>query len=407
MKALARIGSVWVRGIGFLGQLGLNSKYANATEFTRIPSLQRLIIRDVAASWAQSAVLLEDGRLLVWGWPLDARSQMQVTWIYKDYPALAKFIQSYSPVPRISMREGSELPEEQGGFLGHVKSFDFGGAFMSANDGEPYTEQGRAYAWGMNHRGQCGQGHLQYVREPTPLIDLIDAKIVQVANGYQHSMFLTAEGKVWGTGRVEYANFGFVPVERMSPFVSIDRVTQINVSDITQIAAGQNHSLFLTRQGDVLACGKNDYGQCGQTSFTKVVENPTKVYLPEPVVKVSCGHKHSLVLGASGAVYAFGSKVYGQLDSIKGRGELEQCSPMKVSLPSTSRVLSISANFERSSAITDLGECWVWGGEDMSRLGGEHYQGFTLLNEAFPDDSGTGIMHVGLGYMHTVVVTEA
>lgn len=402
MNALTRLGDVWIRGVGFQGQLGLNNKYANAKEFTRIPSLQKQIVKDVQASWAQSAVLLDDGRLIVWGWPLDVRSQMQVSWLYKQHTVLSKFIQRYSPIPRISMREGTEIPEEQQGFIGQVSSIAFGGAFMNAVD-----VTGKAYSWGVNHRGQCGLNHSRYVSAPSSITDLVSHKIVKAAAGYQHALYLSDDGNVWGTGRAEYSSFGLVPSDQMSPFVSVNTLRQVPVSGITDIAAGQNHSLFLTSYGDVLACGLNSYGQCGQVSFMKAVEIPSKVYLPEPAVKISCGFKHSLVLGQSGAIYAFGSKIYGQLDSIKGRGELDQCSPMKVALPSSSKVVSITASFERSSAITDSGECWVWGGEDMSAYGGENYEGFTLLNEEFPADSGVGIMHVGLGNMHTIVVTQA
>eukprot|EP00359_Climacostomum_virens_P005655 CAMPEP_0204915602 /NCGR_PEP_ID=MMETSP1397-20131031/13573_1 /ASSEMBLY_ACC=CAM_ASM_000891 /TAXON_ID=49980 /ORGANISM="Climacostomum Climacostomum virens, Strain Stock W-24" /LENGTH=398 /DNA_ID=CAMNT_0052087717 /DNA_START=36 /DNA_END=1228 /DNA_ORIENTATION=- len=398
MNALTRLGSVWVRGVGFLGQLGLDNRYANAIEFKRMPSLQKQIIKEVKASWAQSAVLLDDGRVILWGWPLDARSQMQVTWLYKDHTTLSKFIQRYSPLPKISMREGTEVPEEQQGFIGKVTALDYGGAFMAALD-----ETGKAYTWGMNHRGQLGLGHYNYVSSPAAVLELIEERIINVATGYQHVLFQNDQGKVWGAGRAEYSQFGTVPSDRLSPYVSIANLFPVPVHNIAKIAAGQNHSLFLTEEGDVLSLGKNGQGQCGQSSFNAIVETPARVYLPEPAVAIACGFKHSLVLGKSGSVYGFGSKLFGQLDSIKGRGDTEQCSPMKIPLPTSGKVVRIIANFERSAAITDTGECWVWGGEDLSHVGGENYEGFTLMNEELPEDSGEGIMDVGLGYMHTIV----
>lgn len=75
---LRHVNRVYVRGVGFMGQLGLENGYQNSPIFVPIPRLDSVSVKNIWGSWAQSAALLETGELLTWGWPLDVRSQMQV-----------------------------------------------------------------------------------------------------------------------------------------------------------------------------------------------------------------------------------------------------------------------------------------------------------------------------------------
>jgi len=80
-----------------------------------------------------------------------------------------------------------------------ILELDYGGAFVLARD-----EDGVLWAWGQNHRGQCGTGKDEYVRVPTPTNELLDKTIVKLAAGYQHSLALTSDNEVWATGRSEF-----------------------------------------------------------------------------------------------------------------------------------------------------------------------------------------------------------
>lgn len=66
-----------------------------------------------------------------------------------------------------------------------------GGAFILASD-----EEGRSYAWGDNHRGQCGTGKDNYVHTPKIVTSILDRYVTDVKAGYQHSLFLTHDGYV-------------------------------------------------------------------------------------------------------------------------------------------------------------------------------------------------------------------
>jgi len=53
--------------------------------------------------------------------------------------------------------------------------------------------------------------------------------------------------------------------------------------------------------------GRNDFGQLGRDSYNpKFDVEPQPLVLPESIVSIACGSEHSLALGESGAVYAWG-----------------------------------------------------------------------------------------------------
>ena len=53
----------------------------------------------------------------------------------------------------------------------------------------------------------------------------------------------------------------------------------------------------------------------------------------------------------------------------------------------------------------EKGNCYIWGGEPLSDLGGENYEGIVNLKQELGIND-CKIMDVALGYMHTLVVVE-
>lgn len=400
-KSLIKLRTVYGRGVNFFGQLGLNNKYQSAEQFTAIPGLIRVESKSIHSSYAQSMCLLESGELLMWGWPLDVRSQMQVIQILNMNPRLAKFVQRYSPLPWISLREGVDYPEKEPSGVSPFEEVVFGGAFVVARDSE-----GRGYVWGNNHRGQCGSGDFIPASIPKMVVTLLDKYLVKCAAGYQHSMFLSHDGEVFASGRVGNFAYGKVPLTAVTYKACTKQFIQVGIDGIVDLACGQNHSLFINEFGKVYAVGKNEFGQCGQISTQKFVQNPTEVYLPEKAVSIACGTKHSLVLGESGTLYAFGCKIHGQLNGFRGGNEEDQSSALPVELPTTGKVVKIFGAFDRSGVILDNKEVWLWGGHDYRYLDGEFYEKMTMLNNLIPGQLEEDIVDLALGYMHTLVMTS-
>lgn len=395
---LVRLHDVYVRGVGFFGQLGLNNRYQNAESFQPIPTLQKVELRELKGSYCQSVALLSKNELLVWGWPLDVRSQMQVLWMLKEKTKLAKFIQRYSPLPWISLREGIEIPEKETDIKDKVVKVDMGGAYLVACD-----DKGAVYGWGTAHRGQFGLYQFPFYNVPTAIPGLEGKHIVDIACGYQHALYVDTQGKLYGTGRSEYGTLGNIPMKKQTIYGSMRRVVELPIQGVKQIAAGQNHTVALLHSGEVVACGKNDYGQCGDLISIERVFEPHRLYLPEPAQQIACGTKHTLILGRSGTLYGLGNRRLGQLDGFRGGFHEDQCSPTPIKVPFTSPIRRIQAGFDRSCVFLETGEVWIWGGDDLRYLGGEFYQDFTLLNDQLPEEVSGEITHVGLGFLHTLV----
>ena len=198
------------------------------------------------------------------------------------------------------------------------------------------TKSGIVYATGRNSMGQLGVNSYSSAIAPVQVLTgeqlhpseyLSD--IVQVTSGSYVSLFLTKDGTVFGCGRNQHGELGNGEINPTgtdsSLYVKIP--TQVlNLSDIIQISCKSSHSLFLTKDGTVFACGNNDDGQLGNGS-TDTTGTPTQVKIDEStfltnIVKLSTGDgAHSMFITTSGAVFACGNNGFGKLGT-NGGGDM-------------------------------------------------------------------------------------
>ena len=102
------------------------------------------------------------------------------------------------------------------------------------------------------------------VDKPRPLEISADGKLMKVsyiACGAFHVLACTTTGHLFGWGRNDYGQLGLSKKEPM--FTAPTRIKSIPEKIITMVAAGHNHSLFLTELGEVFSCGFNEFGELG------------------------------------------------------------------------------------------------------------------------------------------------
>jgi alpha-tubulin suppressor-like RCC1 family protein len=88
---------------------------------------------------------------------------------------------------------------------------------------------------------------------------------------------------------------------------------QIVASNVTAIAAGGLHSLFLKSDGRLWAMGYNQYGQLGDGTSSSYGHNVPEQIVASGVTAIAGGDLHSLFLKNDDSLWAMGENIYGQL----------------------------------------------------------------------------------------------
>jgi alpha-tubulin suppressor-like RCC1 family protein len=250
------------------------------------------------------------------------------------------------------------------------------------------TADGRLYSFGKNLYGELGRvsGSGSEAANPLPAqVSLPGGRVVQAAAGDAHSLALTSTGQLYAFGRNFYGQLGNTTnTGRENPNPAPAALALPGASGpISQIAAGDEHSLALTSTGQLYAFGSNEFGQLGNPANSGTeLANPTPlaVALPGasgPVVQIAAGASHSLALTSTGQLYAFGSNQFGQLGSAGASGTLIPTpTPIQISLPGASApVIQIAAGGFHSLALTATGQLYAFGRNDFGQLGSENGEG--------------------------------
>ncbi|XP_055587703.1 E3 ubiquitin-protein ligase highwire isoform X4 [Uranotaenia lowii] len=95
------------------------------------------------------------------------------------------------------------------------------------------------------------------------------------------------------------------------------RVELPSKSPIVQISCGLHHTVVLTLVGEVFTFGSNQYGQLG-TGDLQPISGAHLVKIPHMVSQVAAGSNHTVVLTSKGIVYTFGNYQKGQLGRLPG-----------------------------------------------------------------------------------------
>jgi alpha-tubulin suppressor-like RCC1 family protein len=164
---------------------------------------------------------------------------------------------------------------------------------------------GSLWAMGANGEGELGDGTYNTTNWPE---QIVASNVTAIAAGMSYSLFLKSNGNLWDMGWNHYGQLGD------GTYSKTNRPEQIVASNVTAIAAAYAHSLFLKSDGSLWAMGWNQSGQLGDGTHTY----PYTTNLPEQIVAsnvtaIAGGIDHSLFLKNDGSLWAMGANGYGQL----------------------------------------------------------------------------------------------
>lgn len=153
------------------------------------------------------------------------------------------------------------------------------------------TEKGQVFSMGIGTHGQMGHGNTEDIKEPRLIQALADMKAIYIASGGCHSVVLMDTGAVYTFGQGVHGQLGTGDTSnRNKPF----KIEGSETLGIVQIDAGYKHTLMLTDEGTIYACGYGGDGQLGFATTTELV--PKMVVGLEDVVDISANGSHSIII---------------------------------------------------------------------------------------------------------------
>jgi alpha-tubulin suppressor-like RCC1 family protein len=182
-------------------------------------------------------------------------------------------------------------------------------------------------------------------------VNAIPITITNIAAGNYHSLILKSDGRLFGSGSNGIGQLGLgYTADQSSPILIM--------SGVQIIAAGTNYSLILKTGGILYACGYNGSGQLGDGTTT---ERHSPVQIMTGVQSFAAGG-HSLILKTDGTLFACGGNFFGQF----GDGSTNSDSVPKQIMTG---VKSVSASIYHSLILKTDGTLFACGRNSNGQLG--------------------------------------
>ncbi|AEC01564.1 Listeria/Bacterioides repeat-containing protein [Parasphaerochaeta coccoides DSM 17374] len=166
-------------------------------------------------------------------------------------------------------------------------------------------------------------------------------KVKSVSTGYNFTMILAEDGTLWATGENYYGQLGLG-----NSGSGTDKNTPVQVkgsggvgfmTDVAAVFNGAYHTMLLKNDRTLWAIGFNQHGQLGLGDSGSGTDKNTPVQVTSmntdpgnPVVAVSTGEKHTMILKKDGTLWATGQNICGQLGLGDSGSGTHRSTPMQV-----------------------------------------------------------------------------
>jgi len=237
-------------------------------------------------------------------------------------------------------------------------------SWLSVTTGESHfvgvKEDGTLWAWGDNAYGQLGDGtYGPYTSKNSPTLISADIDWRFVYAGQYHTLAIKKDGTLWAWGLNDRGQLGDgTNINRASPL----RIT--STADWQLVAPGLRFTLALKTDGSLWAWGSNEFGQLGDGTNTDR-NLPSLINPGFRWKEVDAGWYHTVAIRDDGTLWAWGRNFWCQL----GDGTtIDRNTPNRISF--IEKWETVAAGSYHSLAIrSDTGELWAWGLNDYGQLG--------------------------------------
>lgn len=238
---------------------------------------------------------------------------------------------------------------------------------------------GKVKCWGLNAKGQLGDGTTDARTAPT-LVTALTEPVAQLAAGVEATCVRGASGKVfcWGSNQwqrldqPETVAISAVPVE----------LSRLGV--VTDLTAGDSHFCAVVAHDSVKCWGFGERGQLGGGVAKSSRGAFVSVGGVSNVVSVSGGTNHTCALRDDGQLYCWGDREYNQLGK-EAHDDFGLSVPVAMLVPVLHDARATFTRGDGQCAVRASGLALCWGMNRVGELSGVRGQQF--LPRAFPEIS--------------------
>ncbi|GMF58364.1 unnamed protein product [Phytophthora fragariaefolia] len=277
---------------------------------------------------------------------------------------------------------------------------------LSSLAGEEEEGDREVWSCGQNSYGELGHGDTASRKSFERIESLQQKDIIQIGAGNEHTIALTADGKVLTCGYNDNGQCGQGGTARVS---HLSEMPKMGENVISQVHAynGCEHTILVTMDGRAATCGYNYRGQLGHgntasESVPKIVRS-----LENKIVRlVSCSYYHTVMAceedgGGQQYLYTFGRNDYGQLGH---NDSIDRKVPQHVEAMGDQHVISVACGQYHTMVVTAAGKTFAFGKNDYGQLGVD-----SMENQLVPVQVRAGLerqecLEIRCGYYHTIVL---
>jgi alpha-tubulin suppressor-like RCC1 family protein len=217
----------------------------------------------------------------------------------------------------------------------------------------------------------------------------------RVATGETHSLWIKSDGTLWAAGSNTYGQLGTGGTNASWGFVQVSNRWLPSGCQYVSVAVGTRHSLALDSCGDVYAVG--DVPAWGVvTNWQLLIPGPPYTSSSR-IVAMAAGDNFTVAADDKGGLWVSGANGAGQLGRndvtfLNGYGGLQA--------PGSSPVIDVSAGERHTLLLTADGVVWGAGSNSYGQLATGDYANRT----AFTAIGGPGCIAIAAGQIHSLAV---
>ena len=246
---------------------------------------------------------------------------------------------------------------------------------------------GVVISFGNNSHNETSHDKYDIITFPRVVFKLKNKIIENIYSGWEHSIATTKKGEIFTFGYNQSFQCG---LPNTNSFNQNSIPDPTNISELyniysKSISCGNEHSLILTKNGEVYGIGSNEDGVLGYSDINLKSYKPLLIHFGDKeeytkkIIKISSGTVHNLALTENGKVFSWGAAMGGQLGHeekflVKNSMNKKNYYITKPSIISSLadkkiNISKISCGEAHSIAMTNTGNVYSWGFGSNGQLG--------------------------------------